>query len=297
VARGNPKFGPEIGEDGVMVGDGVTRLLAALGRSCHPAPSLAVTVFAGVLSVLVGNTAGTTVLLVGAVLAGQLSIGWSNDLIDAERDRRSGRADKPLAADPAARRAVALATGGAVITTTGLSLALGVIAGLVHLAAVACGWAYNIGLKSTLVSWLPFALAFGALPAVATFALPDRSAPATWVLVAGGLLGVAAHLANVVPDIEDDRATAVVGFAHRIGPRVALLLAAILAAASTAVVALGPPGSPSGLDWAAVGLVVLLAGLAPALGRGRAPFYAVIVLVAVELVLLVATTTPSDFVR
>jgi 4-hydroxybenzoate polyprenyltransferase len=216
-----------------------------------------------------------------------------------ERPHRR-RTDKPLAAVPAARRAVALAAVGAVVATTGLSLALGLVAGLVHLAAVACGWAYNLALKSTVVSWLPFAVAFGALPAVATFALPGRPAPASWVLVAGGLLGVAAHLANVVPDIEDDRATAVVGFAHRIGPRAALLLAAILAAASSAVVALGPPGGPSGLDWAAVGLVgavVLLAGLAPSLGRGRAPFYAVIVLVAVDLLLLVATTTPSDFVR
>jgi 4-hydroxybenzoate polyprenyltransferase len=275
----------------------VTRLVTVLGRACHPAPSLAVGVFAAVLSVLVGNTAGTTVLLTGAVLTGQLSIGWSNDLIDAERDRRTGRADKPLAVDRAALRAVAVAAAAAVAATIGLSLALGRPAGLVHLAAVACGWAYNLGLKSTVVSWLPFALAFGALPGVATLALPGHPAPASWVLVAGTLLGVAAHLANVAPDIDDDRATAVVGFAHRLGARAALLLAAVLIAASTAVVALARPGSPSALDWTALGLVVVLAGLALLLGRGRSPFYALIALVAIDLALLVVTTTPSDFVR
>jgi 4-hydroxybenzoate polyprenyltransferase len=272
-------------------------VFGVLAGSCHPAPSVAVTVFATVLSVLVGNTAGTSVLLAGAVLTGQLSIGWSNDRIDAERDRRSGRSDKPLAADRAARRTVGAAAGIALAATIVLSLALGPFAGSTHLAAVACGWAYNLGLKSTWISWLPFALAFGALPGVATFALPDRPAPATWVLVAGGLLGIAAHLTNVVPDLEDDRATAVVGFAHRVGARAALLLAAVLVAASTAAVALGRPGRPSALDWGALALVAALAALTLSVGRGRGPFYAIIALVAIDLALLVATTAPSDFVR
>ena len=33
-----------------------------------------------------------------AVLAGQLSVGWSNDYLDRERDRAAGRTDKPVAA-------------------------------------------------------------------------------------------------------------------------------------------------------------------------------------------------------
>ena len=43
-------------------------------------------------------------LVVAAVLAGQLSIGWLNDVLDAERDRTAGRADKPVAAGAVSRR-------------------------------------------------------------------------------------------------------------------------------------------------------------------------------------------------
>ena len=270
-------------------------MVRLLFRSCHPAPSIAVTVFATVLSVLVGNTATTTALLAAAVLTGQLSIGWSNDRLDAERDRRAGRRDKPLATDSAARRSVTAAVGVAVAGTVSCSLALGAWPGVTHLLAVAFGWSYNLGLKATWLSWAPFALAFGALPAVATLALPGHPAPAPWVLGAGALLGIAAHLTNVVPDIEDDRATDVVGLAHRLGARPALLLSAVLLAGSSALIALGRRSGPSVLDWAGLGVAVVLAAAALGLGRGRVPFYAIIALVALDLGLLVATTSPADF--
>ena len=44
-----------------------------------------------------GTPLARGLLVTAAVLAGQLSIGWSNDLIDARRDRAVGRTDKPLA--------------------------------------------------------------------------------------------------------------------------------------------------------------------------------------------------------
>ena len=53
--------------------------------------------------------------------------------------------------------------------------------GSVHLVSVASGWAYNLGLKSTAWSWAPYAVAFGALPAVVSLAddprLPPRLVP------------------------------------------------------------------------------------------------------------------------
>jgi 4-hydroxybenzoate polyprenyltransferase len=38
-----------------------------------------------------------TVVVTAAVFTGQLTIGWGNDLLDANRDREVGRRDKPLA--------------------------------------------------------------------------------------------------------------------------------------------------------------------------------------------------------
>ena len=56
-------------------------------RAAHPGPALAVTVLAGLLGAAVGMGPVEVLLVVAAVGTGQLSIGWSNDLVDAARDR------------------------------------------------------------------------------------------------------------------------------------------------------------------------------------------------------------------
>jgi hypothetical protein len=65
---------------------------------------------------------------------------------------------------------------------------------------------------STRLSWLPYAIAFGMLGGRDLSATSSRW-PAPWALAAGALLGVAAHLANVLPDLLED-------VPHR-GPRTA----------------------------------------------------------------------------
>jgi hypothetical protein len=44
-----------------------------------------------------------------------------------------------------------------------------------------------------------------------TLALPEPALASPWAFAAGALLGVAAHFANVLPDLDDDRATGVRG--------------------------------------------------------------------------------------
>ena len=90
-----------------------------------------------------------------AVLAGQLSTGWSNDWFDAARDTAAGRSDKPIVAgtvDVATVRAAAL---GALVVCVPLSLLSGWRAATVHLVAVASAWACNAGLKATPASPSP----------------------------------------------------------------------------------------------------------------------------------------------
>lgn len=170
-----------------------------------------------VLISVVGNSAVTVVVGTTAVLTGQLSIGWSNDVIDARRDLSVGRSDKPVALGGVSAAAVWTAAAVAAVLTVPLSLALGWWAGVVHLVGVVCGWAYNLCLKSTVLSPLPFFVAFGSLPAVATLALPAGPWPPAWALLAGGMIGVAAHFGNVLPDLDEDLATGVVGLPHRLG--------------------------------------------------------------------------------
>src|SRR5450756_2055986 len=138
----------------------------------------------------------------------------SNDYIDAERDRAVERTDKPVAAGAMAPRVAGVAAVAALILTLALSGALGWPGGGAALVTVLCGWLYNLGLKATVLSWLPYAIAFGILPAVATLSASPPRWPAAWALAAGALLGVAAHLANVLPDLCEYEATGVRGVPH-----------------------------------------------------------------------------------
>lgn len=267
------------------------RTLADLARSCHPAPTVAVTAFTGILAGVAGNAPGRIALIAAAVLAGQLSIGWSNDRLDAGRDRVAGREDKPIAQHrltlPTADRAIAFVVAATVV----LSLALGWRAGLLHLAAVGCGWVYNVWLKSTWWSWLPYAAAFAALPVIATLALPERTFPGWWVVTAAALLGVSANLTNALPDLAGDVRAGIIGFPHRLGARASLTFAAVLLLAASGCVAFGPSGAPVVADW--VGFAVILAlvavGLPLALRAplSKASFYGIVAVVGIDLVLII----------
>ncbi|MGF1662116.1 MAG: UbiA family prenyltransferase, partial [Kineosporiaceae bacterium] len=215
--------------------------VTGLLRACHPGPTAAVTAFAAAWAVLaVGLPAGRAALVTGAVLLGQLSIGWSNDAVDAARDRAAARADKPVVRGDVGARVLWAAAGAAAAACAVASLALGVLPGAVHLAAVAAGWAYNLRLKSTLASPVPYAVAFGLLPAVATTAARPAGWPAAGVVVAAAALGCAAHFANTVADADTDAATGVRGLPQRIGPRRSMAVTAGLVLAAAGALLAGP---------------------------------------------------------
>jgi 4-hydroxybenzoate polyprenyltransferase len=264
----------------------------ALALSCHPVPALAVTLVATLLAVAAGAGQLTVVLVAAAFGAGQLSIGWSNDWVDAARDLAVGRTDKPVAAGAVSRRTVGTAAVVALLASVPLSLELGVAAGLAQLVGVASGWAYNLGLKSTAWSWLPYAVTFGLLPAVVTLALPEAPLPPAWAVAAGAALGVGAHLVNVLPDLEDDAATGVRGLPHRLGRRASSLLAPAVLTAASLLVVLGPAGAPGPGGWGALavvaGLGVVAAGAATSGGRRRLPLLATAAVAVVDVGLLLA---------
>ncbi|WP_328917494.1 MULTISPECIES: UbiA family prenyltransferase [unclassified Streptomyces] len=261
-----------------------------LVRACHPEPAVAVTALVTALAAASGQTAAGCVLVALAVLAGQVSVGWSNDLLDLRRDTAAGRTDKPLVAGVPRPRTVRIATGAAVPLCVAASLACGPAAGAAHLAGVAAAWAYNAGLKRTLWSWLPYAVAFGLLPAFVTLGLPARPAPPAWALAAGALLGVGAHITNVLPDIEADLATGVRGLPQRLGHRRSRLLAPMPLLCAAAVLVLGPPGPPGAAGWTALAVtaVAALATVAPAAARPhtRLPFLATLAMAATSVGLL-----------
>jgi 4-hydroxybenzoate polyprenyltransferase len=240
--------------------------VSALWRASHPEPVVAVTAATALLSAASGKGARRAAVATAAVLAGQLLTGWTNDLIDAERDARARRRDKPVATGELPKAHVLYAMALALPWSLLLSRAAGRRGPAVHGAGIADAALYNLGLKATPLSVGPYAAAFALLP---VYALDER--PPTWALAAGSLLGAGAHLGQVLPDIEADRKEGVLGLPQRLGRRWSSIgiVGTLGAAAATLSLATRRPAT---IALAAVGTAVAAAAAAaglkerPALG-------------------------------
>jgi len=264
------------------------RAAFSLLLSSHPGPVVGVTLASAAYAVALGRSGNGVAAAAAAVLAGQLSVGWHNDWIDAERDARSGRRDKPVALGEIAPTSVGRAAFIALAATIPLSLLSGWRAGLVHIAAVASAWAYNAGIKATAFSFLPYAISFALLPVFLAMGAPGAPSGPWWAAVAGALLGLGAHLMNALPDLDEDRAVGVRGLPHRLGRRRALMLAGLLLFAASALLTFHH-GRPSLLGLS--GLVLATLGVAAALASSRrtdsrAPFGLTIVVALIDVGLL-----------
>lgn len=237
--------------------------VAALAVAAHPLPALAVTAFAVALGIAQrapeAGGPGRLLLLGAAVLTGQLSVGWCNDWVDADRDRAAHRPDKPVARGVLGRRTVAAAAFAAAAACVLLSFALGLVPGALHVLAVASAWAYDLELKATLLSPLPYVVSFGLLTGVVTTSV-GAGVPEVALVGAAGLLGAAAHFANTVGDAEADTLTGVRGLPQRMGPRRSLTVSAAGVAAA-AVVLLTGVQDPQPVSVALLGAGAGIAGL------------------------------------
>ena len=214
--------------------------LVALVRACHFQPTLAVTSVSAALAILSGRSGWGCAAVAAAVLAGQLSTGWSNDWFDATRDTANGRTDKPIASGAVSVATVRAAALAALVTCVPLSFLSGWRAAVVHLVAVAVAWAYNAGLKATVLSPLPYALSFGLLPAFVTLGLPSHPWPRLPLVGATALLGVGAHFINTLADREDDARSGITGLPQRMSATACLLTGVLLlSACAVAIWSLG----------------------------------------------------------
>ncbi|WP_045875472.1 UbiA family prenyltransferase [Pseudofrankia sp. DC12] len=266
------------------------RRFGALVRACHPEPTVAVTLFATALAISVGRAAVGVVAVAAAVLAGQLSVGWSNDFIDRRRDETGGRAEKPIVAGGVRPALVARGAAGAFLACVPLSFWSGSPAGWAHLAAVASAWAYNLGLKATPLSVLPYAVSFGLLPTFVVLGLAGHPLPPWWLPLAGALLGCGAHFANTLPDLATDEWTGIQGLPHRVGVGGARWSAVLLLVAGSVVALLGPAGVSA---WR-VAVLVAVAALTVAFGlrpNDRQAFRVAMAIAAADVIAVVISGT------
>ncbi|MDT0144365.1 UbiA family prenyltransferase [Microbacterium sp. PRC9] len=273
------------------------RTVRALWGSSHPGPTLVVTALALALGIATGLETWRLALLTTSVFAGQLSVGISNDALDAERDRAVGRTDKPIARGDVSARVAWGAALGLLATALLLSAPLGWRMLAAHALALGSAWAYNAGLKSTPWSIAPFLVSFGIFPSLATLSAPDPSFAAGWAWIAGAALGAAVHLTNVLPDLDDDARTGVRGLPHRLGPRVAAIVAALAVVGGAVAVLLGAAGGDLGaispVSWVFFAAVVAVAAVTAWRAISRPPTRALFRLVMLAALLLAAQLVAS----
>jgi 4-hydroxybenzoate polyprenyltransferase len=195
-------------------------------RLMHPFPVAMNAVAAVAFSLLAahGRTGMRAPFLIAAAIIGsQATVGVVNDLRDRDLDA-VGKPEKPLVSGRVSvRGAVCTGTGMAVVALVA-GAALGWLSLLLVIAMTAAGLVYDLWLKRTAVSFLPYIFGLPILPIWAWICVRDAPHRLWLTYPLGVLVGFGLHLANALPDAERDHAGGIRGIVQVVGTRAALLL-------------------------------------------------------------------------
>ena len=219
-----------------------------------------------------GATLGLAAHLALAMTLLQLGIGTVNDVVDAPSD--AGR--KPGKAIPAGLVSLAAARWVA-----GAFLAAGVLLGwavspavaTLSLVVIAIGLAYDLRLKGTRWSWLPFAVGIPILPVYGWLGARGDLDPIFLVLVPVAMVaGAALALGNAAVDVERDRTAGATSLAADLGlHRAMTVTAGLFAAVALAAVVSAVLGQVPPLVVLAVALVGVVPVIAALTARAASP--------------------------
>ena len=215
----------------------MARRIIGLLRASHFGPNLLVT-FISLFFALLYWWEGPAIVIAIGVFCGQLVVGWSNDVIDYKDDLLHNRQKKPLVSGQISLRLLqnSLRVMTPLAIVINLFGPLGFVGGGLSVLAIGLAVAYNFYFKFTIFSWLPYAIAFGALPSC--MALSKEKAPELWMWLGGALLGTAAHFLNVVKDMDEDRVSGIKGLPQRLGTKASVVTAIALIALAAVVILL-----------------------------------------------------------
>ncbi|WP_134739845.1 UbiA family prenyltransferase [Nocardioides sp. 503] len=221
------------------------RVPVLLLQAAHPRQAVLTAAFVGLAAALSGRATREVVVVVATVLVGQAILGWHNDLTDRARDARHDTPGKPIAQDRLDPGTAWFALTCAVLLVVPLSITSGVTAGGVYLLSLVVGLLGNVALRQGLLSWLPWALSFGLLPAYLSYGgwggefRGDAPHPVMTLLFA--LLGVGVHflraLWGLVPDHEDGWTYLPLKLGLRLGATRLLVLSGVYTAVVLALIA------------------------------------------------------------
>jgi 4-hydroxybenzoate polyprenyltransferase len=222
-------------------------------------------VVSGAVALVAGALPGDALRLGIAMTALQFGIGATNDLVDAPRDA-GHKPGKPIPAGLVARSVAAVVAVGAFAAGVVLATPSGPATVALAAAVIGIGLAYDLFLKGTAWSWLPFAVGIPILPVFGWVGAGTTLPPAFAVLLPIAVAaGAALAIANALVDVERDRAAGVRSVATALGfsrawAILAGLVAGVVAMAVASAAIAGAPGERV--------LLVALAGILPLAGVG-----------------------------
>ncbi len=198
-----------------------------------------------VAALLAGRGLREIGVVAATALVGQVLLGWHNDVVDRERDRRHGVPRKPAATGDVDAETLWFAIILGALLLVPLAFTTGFEAGAYYLGYVLLGGLSNLALREGRFSWLLWAASFALLPSYLTWggwgggAVGD--APHVAITVLAGLLGIGVHIGRSVwglaEDDEEDWSTYPLRIGRRHGANRVLGLAAGWIGLSTTAIA------------------------------------------------------------
>ncbi len=211
-------------------------------RVIHPFPTglnVAATAALAVIAVEGVPAAADLARLTIAMFCVQAAIGASNDYWDRDLDAIT-KPYKPIVRGLIEPKVALLLAAVLAIVAGALTATFGPLSFAVGACGLLAGLAYNVRLKRSVLSALPFMVALPALPFWVWVSLDRFSSELWWLVAFGPLIGLSVHLSNTAPDLEQDRQAGVRGLAHILGIERTLAIAwGSFAAALILAVALG----------------------------------------------------------
>jgi 4-hydroxybenzoate polyprenyltransferase len=203
-------------------------------RAAHFGPTVIVTTITFLLA-LSQYSAIDSLGVAVAIFAGQLVVGWSNDFIDAPLDIAAQRMKKPIVSKEInpeqLRKSIVVALFAALLLS--LSSPLGLTGTAIHFLGILSAAFYNLKLKSTILSPIPYIVSFGALPWA--IYLPVGNQPPLWLFIDFMLIAVAFHFFNVLKDFQWDINQGVLGLPQRLGRNVSSIVSISLVVSAVIV--------------------------------------------------------------
>jgi 4-hydroxybenzoate polyprenyltransferase len=203
-------------------------------RAAHFGPTVIVTTASFLLSLSQYSMIDSLRVAI-AIFAGQLVVGWSNDFIYAPLDIAAHRTKKPIVSKEInpeqLKRSIVFALVAAVLLS--LFSPLGLTGTLIHFLGILSATFYNLKLKPTILSPLPYIVSFGALPWA--IYLPTGNQPPLWLFIDFMLISVAFHFFNVLKDFQWDINQGVLGLPQRLGRNVSSIVSISLVVSAVIV--------------------------------------------------------------